>query len=54
MVHPATELRFINNLKGRGVFAIKPIPKGTLTYVMDELEVVIERGDERLSDPRYR
>lgn len=54
MIHPDTELRFINNKKGRGVFATKPIPKGTLTYVKDDLEVVIEPGDERLSDPRYK
>lgn len=54
MIHPDTELRFINNFKGRGVFATKPIPKGTLTYVKDDLEVVISPGDQRLSDPRYR
>lgn len=54
MIHPDTELRFINNLKGHGVFATKPISKGTLTYVKDDLEVVIEPGNKRLSDPRYR
>ncbi|MEX0662076.1 MAG: SET domain-containing protein [Balneolaceae bacterium] len=54
MIHPDTELRFINNLKGRGVFSTKPIAKGTLTYVKDDLEVVIEADDERLSDPRYK
>lgn len=54
MIHPDTELRFINTFKGRGVFATKPIPKGTLTYVKDDLEVVIEPGDERLSDPKYK
>lgn len=54
MIHPDTELQFINHKKGSGVFATKPIPKGTLTYVKDALEVVIEPGDERLSDPRYK
>lgn len=29
------------------------IPKGTLTYVKDELEIVIEPDDKRLSDPKY-
>lgn len=53
MVHPDTELRFINKSKGRGVFATKPIPKGTLTYVEDDLEIIIPPGDERLTDPRY-
>ncbi len=54
MIHPDTELRFINHKKGRGVFATNLIPKGTLTYVKDDLEVVIEPGDKRLTDPRYR
>ncbi|MEX1135374.1 MAG: SET domain-containing protein [Balneolales bacterium] len=54
MIHPDTELRFINNIKGRGVFATKPISKGTLTYVKDALEVVIEPDDSRLADPIYK
>ncbi len=54
MIHPHTELRFINKSKGRGVFATKPIPKGTLTYVKDDLEIVISPDDSRLTDPRYK
>lgn len=54
VIHPNTELHFINHKKGRGVFATKAIPKGTLTYVKDALEVVIEQGDKRLSDPLYK
>jgi len=54
MIHPDTELRFINYNKGKGVFATKPIPKGTLTYVADDLEIEIEPDDFRLSDPRYK
>lgn len=54
MIHPDTELRFINHNKGRGIFATKPIPKGTLTYVSDDLEIVIDPDDYRLSDPRYK
>lgn len=54
MIHPHTELRFINKSKGRGVFATNPIPKGTLTYVKDALEIVISPDDNRLTDPKYR
>lgn len=54
MIHPNTELRYINEKKGRGVFATQTIPKGTLTYVKDDLEIIISPGDERLNDPRYQ
>lgn len=53
MIHPNTELRFVNHKKGRGVFATSFIPKGTLTYVKDELEIEIPPGDPRLNDPAY-
>jgi hypothetical protein len=35
MIHPDTEVRFINNEKGYGVVATKLIPKGTITWVQD-------------------
>jgi uncharacterized protein len=38
MMHPHTELRFINPLKGFGVVATHFIPKGTITWIMDELD----------------
>ncbi len=38
MIHPATELRFINNEIGYGVVAIDFIPKGTITWVLDKLD----------------
>lgn len=41
MIHPNTELRFVNPLVGHGVFATKFIPKGTITYVDDPLEIHI-------------
>lgn len=40
MLHPDTELRFINDIIGYGVFAKKLIPKGTITWVQDELDQV--------------
>lgn len=39
MIHPDTELRFVSHEIGLGVFAKAPIPRGTLTYVPDELEI---------------
>lgn len=42
MMHPETELRFVSSVIGFGVFAKSPIPKGTLTYVQDPLDVVID------------
>lgn len=39
MMHPDTELRFVSDEVGYGVFARKPIPHGTIVYVRDELEM---------------
>lgn len=38
MVHPDTELRFINDHIGWGVFATKRIPRGTITWALDALD----------------
>lgn len=38
MIHPHTELRFINEAIGYGVFATEFIPKGTITWILDELD----------------
>lgn len=38
MIHPHTELRFIDDTIGHGVVATQFIPKGTITWVMDELD----------------
>jgi uncharacterized protein len=54
MIHPETELRYINHKKGRGVFATGFIPKGTVTYVKDALEIEIPPGDPRLENADYR
>lgn len=34
MMHPDTEVRFISPAIGYGVFATKPIPRGTVTWVL--------------------
>jgi hypothetical protein len=38
MMHPHTELRFIDESIGYGVFATQFIPKGTITWILDELD----------------
>lgn len=38
MIHPHTEVRFISEEIGYGVVAKKFIPKGTITWVLDELD----------------
>lgn len=41
MIHPHTELRLINDAVGYGVFATQLIPKGTIVYVKDSMEIEI-------------
>ena len=38
MIHPHTELRFINPEIGYGVVATQRIPRGTITWVLDKLD----------------
>jgi SET domain-containing protein len=54
MIHPHTELRFISPEIGWGVFATKPIPKGTVTWVRDELDHILSPARVRALGPLYR
>lgn len=45
MMHPDTELRFINEVIGYGVVAKKFIPKGTITWVQDPLDRLLTAGE---------
>jgi hypothetical protein len=38
VIHPDTELRYIDSHIGYGVFATRPIPRGTITWVLDDLD----------------
>lgn len=38
MIHPATELRLINDTIGYGVVATRLIPKGTIVWILDKLD----------------
>lgn len=40
MIHPDTELRFIDTHIGYGIFATRRIPKGTITWVRDDLDQI--------------
>jgi len=43
MIHPDTEVRFISKEKGYGVVATKLIPRGTITWVQDDLDQIFTR-----------
>lgn len=54
MIHPHTELKFIDEEIGFGVVATQRIPKGTITWTIDRLDREIEaRTVEGLGD-EYR
>jgi SET domain-containing protein len=54
MIHPDTELRFVSPTMGFGVFATRLIPCGTLTWVRDELDRVIDARAIRALKPPFR
>jgi hypothetical protein len=41
MIHPDTELRFIDREVGHGVFATRFIPRGTITWALDEFDQIL-------------
>ncbi|OOV17753.1 SET domain-containing protein [Flavobacterium sp. LM4] len=45
MIHTDTEIRFISKEKGYGVVATKLIPKGTITWVQDDLDQIFSRDE---------
>jgi hypothetical protein len=45
MMHPDTELRFISPEVGYGVFAVKPIPRGTVTWILCNFDMVFTPGE---------
>lgn len=54
MIHPDTELRFISDKIGYGVVAKKFIPKGTITWVLDELDQIYTPQKEQQLSPMMR
>ena len=51
MIHPHTELRFISDEVGHGIVATQLIPKGSITWVQDKLDVVLTPAQlDKMSD----
>lgn len=51
MMHPHTELRFINEAIGYGVFATQFIPKGTIIWILDDLDQKFDESYIRALNP---
>jgi len=54
MIHPDTEIRFINEKIGYGVVATKLIPKGTITWALDKLDRIFTPAEIDSMAPTYR
>ncbi len=54
MIHPKTELRFINNEVGYGVVATEFISAGTITWVQDKLDRVFSPFEFQSFEPIYQ
>lgn len=53
MIHPHTVVEYIDNEKGYGLVATRPIPRGTITWTLDHLDRVISPEEMARHDPRY-
>jgi hypothetical protein len=54
MIHPDTELRFIDREVGHGVFATRFIPRGTITWALDEFDQVLAPAQVAALAPAQR
>lgn len=54
MIHPATELRFIGEPIGHGVVVTQFIPRGTITWVKDDLDQAFTAAELLAMAPHYR
>jgi len=53
-MHPHTELRFINDAIGYGVFATEFIPQGTIIWILDALDQKFDQASIAAVDPFLR
>ncbi|OKH21422.1 SET domain-containing protein-lysine N-methyltransferase [Hydrococcus rivularis NIES-593] len=51
MMHPHTRLGFVNETVGYGVFVTNFIPKGTIIWVLDELDPKLDEAQINSLDP---
>jgi hypothetical protein len=54
MIHPDTELKFINTEIGYGVVATEFIPAGTITWVLDKLDREFSPFEFQSMEPIYQ
>lgn len=54
MIHPHTEIRFINEIVGHGVVATQFIPAGTITWALDKLDREFKPSEFKKLDPLYQ
>jgi len=54
MLHPHTELRFINAQIGYGIIATQFIPRGTVTWVRDDFDQAFSLAQVERMAPLYR
>ena len=54
MIHPDTELRFVSDEVGYGVFATALIPRGTIVWVRDAFDRLFSRDEIEQLPPDYR
>ena len=54
MIHPDTEVRFVNPSIGYGVFATADIPRGTIVYVKDQLEIQLSEHAFNALDDEHK
>jgi hypothetical protein len=54
MIHPDTELRYIDPAIGHGVFATAPIPKGTVVWTLCRFDRLFGPDEVRALPPAYR
>lgn len=54
MIHPHTELKFINDTMGHGVFATRLIPKGTIIWAKDDFDQCFTAEQVQQMRPEYR
>lgn len=54
MIHPDTEIRYLDDQIGWGVIAVRSIPRGTITWVRDDLDQTFAPAAVEAMAPQYR
>jgi hypothetical protein len=54
MLYKGTELKYINPHIGFGVFATGLIPKGSVVYITDPLEIILSEDDILFAESEYK